>query len=169
VVDFAKKIEKGCGDDLEAGEKILATLFVQAVGSVRRQVGTGFGAGLGGGVAARGAGLVAGRAAGEVAARRKASEVADEHGEDALTGRCVLCLTDSRFLVFDYNTGLVSGKVTGLVVALAHEQVSLELEMGKLTGKLAVTVEDGANMAFDIVKTAKPGDFIETFNSVVGR
>lgn len=165
VVDFVKKIEKGCGDDLEAGEKVLATLFVQAVGSVRRQVGAGFGAGLGGGFVER----VAGSAAGEVAGRRKTAKAAEEHGEDALTGRCVLCVTDRRFLVFDYNTGMFSGKVEGLVVALAHEQVSFELEMGKLTGTLAVMVEDGTDMAFDIVKTAKPDEFIETFNSVAGR
>jgi len=165
VVDFAKKIEKGRGDDLEAGEKILATLFVQAVGSVRRQIGAGFGAGFAGGITGR----VAGAAAGEVAGRRKAAKATEEHVEDALTGRCVLCLTDSRFLVFDYNTGIFSGKVEGLVVALAHEQVSFELEMGKLAGKLGVTVEGDTNMAFDIVKTAKPDDFIETFNSVTGR
>lgn len=160
MIDFAKKIRKNCAADLEPGEEVLAGTFVQPPGAIRKQVALGA---LGGAV-----GLLAGE---KLASKRQedSPESSDEgFVVDIPAGKAVLGVTDRRFLVFGHST--LSGKPKGLNAAFSLDQVqSVELESGKLTGKLLVTFADGTAIDFDVVKTAKPGPFIETFHSATGR
>ena len=41
MIDFVKKINKHCADDLEPGEEVLASTFGQPPGAIRRQVAWG--------------------------------------------------------------------------------------------------------------------------------
>lgn len=159
MVDFAKKITKSCGDDLEEGETVLAGTFVQPPGAIRRQVA--FGA-IGG---------VVGAVVGDKLAQKRAAETptADEGiVVDIPPGKAVLGITDRRFLVFGHST--MSGKPKGLNASIPLDQVAaVTHESGKLTGKLLVTFADGTSIDFDVVKTAKPGPFVEAFHAATGR
>jgi hypothetical protein len=159
MVDFAKKIMKSCADDLEAGETVLAGTFVQPPGAIRRQVA--FGA-IGG---------VVGAVVGDKLAQKRAGETptADEGiVVDIPPGKAVLGITDRRFLVFGHST--MSGKPKGLNASIPLDQVAgITHESGKLTGKLLVSFADGTSIDFDVVKTAKPGPFVEAFHTATGR
>lgn len=159
MIDFAKKIRKSCSDDLEEGETVIAGTFVQPPGAIRRQVA--FGA-IGGAV---------GAVVGDKIAEKRANEnpVAEEGiVVDIPPGKAVLGITDRRLLVFGHST--MSGKPKGLNAAFPLDQVAdITVETGKLAGKLMVTFADGTSIDFDVVKTAKPGPFVEAFHSAAGR
>lgn len=159
MIDFGKKITKSCKDDLEAGETVLAGTFVQQPGAIRRQVA--FGA-IGGAV---------GAVVGEAMANKRVSETTPE-GEgmmvDIPKGKAVLGVTDRRLLVFGHSA--MSGKPKGLNAAFPLDQVSsITEDVGKLTGKLVINFTDGSAIDFDVVKTAKPGPFVEAFKAAAGR
>ncbi|MEE9414648.1 MAG: hypothetical protein V3V01_05135 [Acidimicrobiales bacterium] len=159
MIDFAKKIRKSCAADLLDGEEVHAATFVQPSGAIRRQVA--FGA-VGGAVGAGIAALVTSGTSNEEDAPSEGMAV------DIPAGKAVLGITDQRFLVFGHSA--LSGKPKGLNAAFPLDQImSLEHESGKLTGKLVVTFADETNIEFDVMKTVKPGPFVEAFHSVTGR
>lgn len=160
MIDFAKKIRKHCAADLDAGEEVLAGTFVQPPGSIRRQVT--FGA-IGGAV---------GAIAGDAMASRHAKNAPQQADEGFVVeipaGKAVLGLTNRRFLVFGHST--LSGRPKGLNAAFSLDQVrSMTFTPGKITGSLVLTFADGTAIDFDVVKSAKPDAFIETFHQLTGR
>lgn len=160
MIDFAKKIRKSCAEHLEPGEEVLAGTFVQPPGAIRRQVAMGA---VGGAI---------GAVVGEKMAAKRQAEAGDRPTEglvvDIPAGKAVLGITDRRFLVFGHSA--LSGKPKGLNAAFGLEQIaSLDLQQGKLAGKLLVTFVDGTTIDFDVVKTAKPEPFVEVFHQVTGR
>ncbi|MEQ8841207.1 MAG: hypothetical protein RIB98_09505 [Acidimicrobiales bacterium] len=159
MIDFGKKITKSCGDDLEPGETVLAGTFVQPAGAIRRQVAYGA---IGGVI-----GAVVSQKAGE----KRANETPTaEEGIviDIPPGKAVLGLTDRRLLVFGHSA--MTGRPKGLNAAIPLDQVAgVTHESGKLTGKLLVSFADGTSIDFDVVKTAKPGPFVDAFHATTGR
>lgn len=159
MIDFGKKITKHCGDDLESGETVVAGTFVQPAGAIRSQIAYGA---IGGVV-----GMAVGQKVGEK--RAKENPTADEGMViDIPPGKAVLGITDRRLLVFGHST--MSGRPKGLNAAIPLDQVAgISHESGKLTGKLLVTFADGTSIDFDVVKTAKPGPFVDAFHATTGR
>ncbi|MCP3992300.1 MAG: hypothetical protein GY724_24735 [Actinomycetia bacterium] len=160
MIDFGKKITKNCKNDLEPGETVLAGTFVQPPGAIRRQMA--FGA-IGGAVGAVVGEAMAGK-------REQGSEANPTEGivVDIPAGKAVLGITDRRLLVFGHSA--MSGKQKGLNAAFPLDQVaSIAHDAGKLTGKLIVAFVDGGSIDFDVMKTTKPGPFVEAFHTATGR
>ncbi len=165
MIDFGKKIAKHCGDDLESGETVIAGTFVQPPGAIRQQVAYGA---IGG---------VVGMVVGEKMAKKRAEENPSEGIEtgdgagidiDIPPGKAVLGITDRRLLVFGHSA--MSGRPKGLNASIPLDQVrDIVHESGKLTGKLLVSFADGTTVDFDVVKTAKPGPFVDAFHATTGR
>ncbi|MEZ5167520.1 MAG: hypothetical protein R2695_13895 [Acidimicrobiales bacterium] len=83
-------------------------------------------------------------------------------------GKAVLGLTPQRLLVFGH--GAMSGKPKGLNAAIPIDQVTaMAFEQGKMTGTLRVTFSDDTSIEFDVMKTVKPGPFVEAFHATTGR
>lgn len=159
MIDFTKKIHKHCAADLEPGEEVLASTFGQPPGAIRRQVA--FGA-IGGAV---------GAVAGEALANKRIKE-SEQSGEgitvDIPAGKAVLGLSAQRLLVFGHSA--LSGRPKGLNASIPLDQVaSIQVDQGKLAGKMVITFVDGSAVDFDIVKTSAPGPFAQKFTEITGR
>lgn len=160
MIDFAKKINKHCAQDLLPGEEVLAATFGQPPGAIRRQVA--FGA-IGGAV---------GAIAGEALASKRIKDSDQKSGEgitlDIPAGKAVLGLSAQRLLVFGHSA--LSGRPKGLNASIPLDQVkSIEVDQGKLAGKMLITFVDGSSVDFDIVETSGPGPFAEKFTELTGR
>ena len=160
MIDFVKKIHKHCADDLEPGEQILASTFGQPPGAIRRQVAWGA---VGGAV---------GAIAGEALASKRQDDSEQQRGEgitlDIPEGKAVLGLSALRLLVFGHST--LSGRPKGLNASIPLDQIqSIEVDQGKLAGKMLITFVDGSSVDFDIVKTSGPGPFADKFTELTGR
>lgn len=156
MVDFAKKIRKSCAEHLEPGEEVIAGVFGQPPGAIRRQMATGIG-GLAGA-------LIADKTAKGTTVERPDEGIVVDIPE----GKAVLGLTDRRLLVFGHSA--MTGKPKGLnaAVPLGHIE-SVTLDQGKFAGRLVVTFVDGTHIDFDVVKTVKPQPFVDAFHQVTGR
>ena len=160
MIDFTKKIHKHCAEDLEPGETVAASTFGQPPGAIRRQVA--FGA-IGGAV---------GAVAGEALANKRIEKSEQNAGEGIVleipAGKAVLALSDRRLMVFGHSA--LSGRPKGLNASIPLEQVaSIEVDQGKLAGKMLITFVDDSSVDFDIVKTADPAGFAATFTELTGR
>ncbi len=160
MIDFAKKINKHCADDLHPGEEVLAATFGQPPGAIRRQVAYGA---VGGAV---------GAIAGEALANKRIEQSDQNSGEgitlDIPKGKAVLGLSAQRLLVFGHSA--LSGRPKGLNASIPLDQIqSIDVDQGKLAGKMLITFVDGSSVDFDIVKTSGPGPFAEKFTELTGR
>lgn len=160
VIDFRKKIHKFCADDLHPGEELLATTFGQPPGAIRRQVAFGV---LGGAVGAIAAQAIP-------AKREEGSE--QQRGEgitlEIPAGKAVLGLTAQRLLVFGHSA--LSGRPKGLNASIPLDQIaSINVDQGKLAGKMLITFVDESSVDFDVVKTSGPVPFAEKFAELTGR
>lgn len=160
MIDFTKKIHKHCADDLEPGEEILASTFGQPPGAIRRQVA--FGA-IGGAV---------GAVVGEAVANKRIED-SEQNNDQGITleipaGKAVLGLSPQRLLVFGHSA--LSGRPKGLNASIPLDQISsIEVDEGKLAGKMLITFVDDSSVDFDIVKTSGPGPFAAKFTELTGR
>jgi len=160
AIDFVKKIHKHCAEDLQPGEQVLAATFGQPPGAIRRQVALGA---IGGAV---------GAVAGEALANKRIKDSDQRDGEgitlDIPKGKAVLGLSAQRLLVFGHST--MSGRPKGLNASIPLDQIaSIDVDQGKLTGKMLITFVDDSSIDFDIVKTSGPGPFAEKFSELTGR
>lgn len=152
MIDWAKKVNKSCGEAL-AGETAIAGTFGQAAGTLGRQVGWGA------------VGGIAGVAIGEAMAKRRGE--ATDPGEGGLageipTGKAVMAVTHQRFLVFSHGT--MSGKPKDLLFECPLAAVeSMELGKKRIGSTLVVRFVDGSAVDYDVVKTAKPEPFVAAF------
>lgn len=160
MIDFTKKIHKHCADDLEPGEEVLVSTFGQPPGAIRRQVA--FGA-IGGAI---------GAVAGEALANKRIKDSDQEAGEGIVleipAGKAVLGLSAQRLLVFGHSA--LSGRPKELNASIPLDQISsIEVDEGKLAGKMLISFVDGSSIDFDIVKTSGPKPFAEKFTELTGR
>ncbi|MCB1012877.1 MAG: hypothetical protein KDB15_14520 [Microthrixaceae bacterium] len=160
MIDFVKKINKHCADDLEPGEEVLASTFGQPPGAIRRQVAWGA---IGGAV---------GALTGDALANQRIKDSEQRTGEgitvEIPAGKAVLGLSTQRLLVFGHSA--MSGRPKGLNASIPLEQIqSIDVDQGKLAGKMLITFVDGTSVDFDIVKTAGPGPFADKFTELTGR
>lgn len=160
MIDFVKKIHKHCASDLHPGEEILAATFGQPPGAIRRQVA--FGA-IGGAV---------GAIAGEAMANKRVKESQQQTGEGTTlqipAGKAVFGLSAHRLLVFGHSA--LSGRPKGLNASIPLDQIrSIDVDQGKLAGKMLISFADGTSIDFDVVKTAGPGPFADKFSELTGR
>ena len=160
MIDFVKKINKHCADDLEPGEEVLASTFGQPPGAIRRQVAWGA---IGGAV---------GALTGYALANQRIKDSEQRTGEgitvEIPAGKAVLGLSAQRLLVFGHSA--MSGRPKGLNASIPLEQIqSIDVDQGKLAGKMLITFVDGTSVDFDIVKTAGPGPFADKFTELTGR
>lgn len=160
MIDFVKKINKHCADDLEPGEEVLASTFGQPPGAIRRQVAWGA---IGGAV---------GALTGDALANQRIKDSDQRTGEgitvEIPAGKAVLGLSSQRLLVFGHSA--MSGRPKGLNASIPLEQIqSIDVDQGKLAGKMLITFVDGTSVDFDVVKTAGPGPFADKFTELTGR
>ena len=160
MIDFVKKINKHCADDLEPGEEVLASTFGQPPGAIRRQVAWDA---IGGAV---------GALTGDALANQRIKDSDQRTGEgitvEIPAGKAVLGLSSQRLLVFGHSA--MSGRPKGLNASIPLEQIqSIDVDQGKLAGKMLITFVDGTSVDFDIVKTAGPGPFADKFTELTGR
>lgn len=160
MIDFVKKINKHCAGDLEPGEEVLASTFGQPPGAIRRQVAWGA---IGGAV---------GAITGDALANQRIKDSDQRTGEgitvEIPAGKAVLGLSNQRLLVFGHSA--MSGRPKGLNASIPLEQIqSIDVDQGKLAGKMLITFVDGTAVDFDIVKTAGPGPFAAKFTELTGR
>ena len=160
MIDFVKKINKHCADDLEPGEEVLASTFGQPPGAIRRQVAWGA---IGGAV---------GALTGDALANQRIKDSEQRTGEgitvEIPAGKAVLGLSTQRLLVFGHSA--MSGRPKGLNASIPLEQIqSIDVDQGKLAGKMLITFIDGTSVDFDVVKTAGPGPFADKFTELTGR
>lgn len=160
MIDFVKKINKHCADDLEPGEEVLASTFGQPPGAIRRQVAWGA---IGGAV---------GALTGDALANQRIKDSEQRTGEgitvEIPAGKAVLGLSAQRLLVFGHSA--MSGRPKGLNASIPLEQIqSIDVDQGKLAGKMLITFVDGTSVDFDVVKTAGPGPFADKFTELTGR
>ncbi|MEZ5348612.1 MAG: hypothetical protein R2714_05385 [Microthrixaceae bacterium] len=160
MIDFVKKINKHCADDLEPGEEVLASTFGQPPGAIRRQVAWGA---IGGAV---------GALTGDALANQRIKDSDQRTGEgitvEIPAGKAVLGLSSQRLLVFGHSA--MSGRPKGLNASIPLEQIqSIDVDQGKLAGKMLITFIDGTSVDFDVVKTAGPGPFADKFTELTGR
>lgn len=156
MVNWAKKIEKSCGTQLHPGEHIEAGTFVQPAGVLARQVGVGTG------------GLVGALIAEKVTSRRT-DAVASDGGLAAQfpTGRLVLGLSAGRLLAFSHGT--VSGKPKDLIAAVGLRDIdTISAARKKISYEVQISFRDGTAVSYEAVKTAKPEEFIATFERLHG-
>ena len=80
----------------------------------------------------------------------------------------MLGLSTQRLLVFGHSA--MSGRPKGLNASIPLEQIqSIDVDQGKLAGKMLITFVDGTSVDFDVVKTAGPGPFADKFTELTGR
>ena len=159
MASYLKKLEKNCSRYLQPDEQFEGALFVRPAGSVGRSVA--FGA----------AGVVGAAVSDRMAAKRQ-----DEHGEDAggglaagfPTGDVALGLTARRMLVFKHSQ--LSGKPKEMLAEYPMDQVAgLAQEKRKVARSFHVRFADGSLVDLDVVKMARPDEFIAAFDRLRGR
>ena len=158
MVDFTKKVRKARSDVLEPGEEFLAATFAQPAGSFGRQMGMGV------------AGVVGAAAAARSASKREEAHAGATEGGLAAgipNERVVLAVTGRRFLVFGHST--MSGKPTDLKAEFPLGDVhEVGVEKKKMNTHLTVRFTDNSLADFDVMKTVKPGPFVEAFRQAKG-
>jgi hypothetical protein len=159
VVDWAKKIRKAVGDDLDADEQVEAGLFVQPAGTTSGMMGSQLG------------GLVGAVIADELgSARGDGIELSRDTGlaADVPSERLVLGLSGRRMLIWGHST--MSGKPKGLKTAIPLNRVQgIAMEKGKLTHRVVFAFDDGSGFAVEAPKVGKPDDFLAAFDRLTGR
>ncbi len=159
MVDWAKKIARSVGQDIQADEQVEAGLFVQPSGLTAGMMGSQ----LGGLVGA----LMVDKLGGE---KLDAEHIVTDEGIAATIPKrqpLVLGLTGRRLLVWGH--GKMSGKPKGLLVEMPLDQVAgIQMEKQKLTHATAVVFGDGTGVFFEAPRIGKPDDFLETFNRLKG-
>lgn len=158
MASYLKKLEKHCSEHLQADEQFQGALFAKPAGSVARSV-------------AFGAAGVIGAAVSDRAARRRQEghEGATEGGLAAEfpAGDVALGLTHRRMLVFKHSQ--VSGKPKELLAEYPLDRVvELSQEKRKVARSFRLRFADGSLVDLDVVKTARPDEFIEAFARVKG-
>ena len=63
---------------------------------------------------------------------------------------------------------VLEGSISDAMIPLDQVK-SIEVDQGKLAGKMLITFVDGSSVDFDIVKTSGPGPFAEKFTELTGR
>jgi hypothetical protein len=159
VPDFVKKVTKHRSADLHPGETVEGAVFAQPPGSVGRQVAFGVGGVAGGAIASKMAGK-----------RAEGHEGADESGmaESFPAGNVVLAVTPNRFLVFGHSK--MSGKPTELEAEYSLDQIhEIALDKRKMHFSMVLRFVDDSVVDLDVVKTAKPSDFVDVFTRMKAR
>jgi hypothetical protein len=156
VVDWAKKIQKSVGGDLQADEQVEAGLFVQPTGTTSGMM-------IGGLVGAVAANKV-GNKKGETAELSRDTGLAAEIPNE----RLVLGLTGRRLLVWGHAA--MSGKPKGMKSAVPLERVvRIQAETGKLTHRMVIGFDDGSGLVVEAPKMGKPDEFVAAFGRLTGR
>jgi hypothetical protein len=159
VASYLKKLAKHCSEHLAADEQFEGALFARPAGTISRSVGFGA-AGLAGAV-------VSERAAKK---RREGHEGATDEGSAAAfpAGDVALGLTHRRMLVFKHSQ--VSGKPKEMLAEYPLDQVAgMSQEKRKLHRSFHLHFVDGSLVDLDVVKMAKPEEFIDAFGRLTGR
>jgi len=158
VASITKKVIKNCSQYLHPGETVEGAVFGRPAGSFGRSVAFGVG-GLAGAA-------VSGRATKK---RESAHEGATAEGlaADFPPGDVVLAVTPTRFLVFKFAQ--VSGKPKELLAEYQMGQVTeIVQEKRKMHRSFQIHFSDGSLIDLDVVKMAKPDEFVEAFVRVKG-
>ncbi len=148
MVEWAKKVEKSCSDEL-GGERVIGALFCQPSGNFASAMGMGVG------------GVV-----GSIVAEKAHVDSSSDEGIAASIPKknLVLAVTQSKLMVFGHSA--MSGKPKGLEASIPLSQVDgMDLAEGKLAPKLAVRFADGSLKVFEAPKMGKPADFVAAFSS----
>ena len=157
MASITKKVVKNCSQYLHPGETFEGAVFGRPAGSFGRSVAFGVG-GLAGAVVSE-----------KVARKREGEhEGATETGmaSDFPSGDVVLAVTPMRFLVFKFAQ--MSGKPKELLVEYPLEQVSeIRQEARKMHRSLQICFSDGSLADLDVVKLAKPDEFVEAFERLI--
>jgi hypothetical protein len=155
MVDWARKINKHCGDALYPGEQIAAGTVVQPSGTIGRQVAFGVG------------GVVGAVAAEKLGKGQNAATARGGHAAAFPRAQTVLGLSSNRLLVFSH--GAMSGRPKELVHAVPLDEIAeMTIDRNKVSYTVGVTFKDGSAVSYEAVKLAKPAAFVEAFNRLAG-
>jgi hypothetical protein len=158
MASIVKKVVRNCGHYLHPGETVEGAVFGRPAGSLGRNVAFGVGG-----------------VAGAVVADKVATKRSEEHGgaADAGTasgfpaGDVVLAVTPGRFLVFKF--GQMSGKPKELLAEYPLADVAaVGQERRKMHRSLQIRFADGSVKDLDVVKMARPDEFVDAFARVKG-
>lgn len=150
--DIAKKIRKKCSAQLDVGESVLAGVVVQPPGSMAKQMGAGIG------------GLAGAAIAGKMASKHQVISEGERSAGVAATipaKKCVVGVTERRLLVFGMN--IWTGAPKGLLSAVPLTEVAdVTADHGKVASKVVVRFRDGSAVGFEVARTVKPVEFVDT-------
>ena len=159
VVDWAKKITKVVGGDIQADEQVEAGVFVQPSGMTAGMMGQQLGGIVGS--------LVANKMSGN---KQDARELVTDEGIAATFPKgkpLVLGITGRRFLAWGHSK--LSGKPKGLQTEMPLGRVAaIEMKPGKLAHSMVLVFDDGTGVFFEAAKVGKPDHFKETFERLRG-
>jgi hypothetical protein len=148
--NWAKKIEKHVGDDLQPGERLLQGAFVQPLGTSKQMM-------------ARSLGGIAGAA---IAAKMRGKQGPDAGpgiGDEFPSTPLVLGITDQRLIAWGHSTML--GRPKGLVLAVPVTQVAgVEADKGKASYKITTWFTDGSAVGYEAQRIGNDlDDFLAAF------
>lgn len=148
MVDIAKKVNKK-PELLERGESCVAATGILRAGQFNKSVA---------------AGAIGGIVGHAVAAAMNRGEETTDEGTMAddfpRLHQAIFALTDRRWIVFEQSA--MSGGPKSIDTVLAHDDItSLELENGKLMGRLTLTFRDGSDVTMEVPKANKPQKLID--------
>lgn len=158
MASITKKVIKNCSRYLHPGETFAGAVFGRPAGSFGRSVAFGVGG-------------VAGAVVSDKVAKKREQE--HEGATDAgmaaefPQGDVVLAVTPQRFLVFRFAQ--MSGKPKELLAEYPVAQVAeIVQEQRKMHRSFQIHFTDGSLADLDVVKMAKPDQFVEAFNRIKG-
>jgi hypothetical protein len=156
--DMVKKVQKHCEVYL-AGESVEGAVYAQPAGSFGRTVAFGV------------AGVAGAAVSGKLAKKREGGlEGAHEGGMAAgfpQGKNVVMAVTPTRVLVFKH--GAMGGNPKELIAEYRFDQVhELSLEKRRMHQSMMLRFSDNSVVDFDVVKMAKPEEFVDAFRRVKG-
>ena len=148
MVDIAKKVNKK-SELLEPGESCVAATGILRAGQFNKSVA---------------AGAIGGIVGQAVAAAMNRGEEDAEAGTMAEAfprlQQAIFALTDRRWIVFEQSA--MSGGPKAIHAVLDHGDITgLEMENGKLMGRLTLTFRDGSDVTMEVPKANKPQKLID--------
>ena len=159
MASYLKKLEKNCSQYLDADEQFEGALFARPAGTINKSIAFG---------AAGVAGAVVSERMGKK--RREGHEGATDDGAASgfPAGDVALGLTGRRMLVFKH--GQLSGKPKELLAEYPLDRVAgFSQEKRKLARSFHIHFADESLVDLDVVKMAKPDEFIAVFDRLMGR
>jgi hypothetical protein len=144
-IDINKKVRKMKDNGLNAGEDVVASLFLQPAGTLMQQSVQGGIGGLLGMFAAR---KIQQKQEQKQSELTNASEMADAYPKEPTV---LAITTNGRVLCYSYNT--IGGKPKSLVKEYEKKDIKVtNLEKGKLVHKMTLEFSDGGSLVFDVAR-----------------